>query len=501
VSTLAAFTFLRPLALLALIPLAVLWLALRRRDVADAPPVPSIAPHLLAALTIGRSDRRRLRAPDLLIGAAALMTLAAAGPAWRPAPSPFVAETAPLVVALDLSPSMAGTDIAPSRLERAKQKIRDLVALRAGGRVGLVAYAGTAHLVMPLTEDPTVLLPFLEALDPGIMPDQGRRASAALTLAESLLAHEETPGSILFVTDGIDPGDVAAFPTGGSARAALIVAPDGGGAEVSDWSRRANVRTVAVSVDDSDIRAVERALASSLARVAGAEGRLQDDGWLLALPAGLLVLLWFRRGTTLRWSAMVLGLLLAAPPGARAAGLADTLSGWFWTPDQRGARLYADHDYPQAAATFSDPEWRAAALFRAGKYTEAAGLWASIQTSAAQYNCGTALVRGRDYAGGQAAFEAALKLDPSNAAAEQSLDVTKRIIAYLTEARDAEDQGTQAEPPDDTVADLGGDEGKRVRIDAASQLSEDAAAEWMRSVETKPADFLKTRFAIEAQTR
>ena len=222
-TALAAFTFLRPLVLLGLLPLALLWLLLRRRTAADAPAVPDIAPHLLAALTIGRSERRRLGAPDLLIGAAMLMTLAAAGPAWRPAPSPFVSETAPLVIALDLSPSMTATDIAPSRLERAKQKIRDLVALRAGARTALVAYAGSAHLVMPLTDDPTVLLPFLEALDPGIMPDAGRTASAALALAESLLAQEDTPGSVLFVTDGIDPADIAAFPAAGSTRVALVV--------------------------------------------------------------------------------------------------------------------------------------------------------------------------------------------------------------------------------------------------------------------------------------
>ena len=108
-------------------------------------------------------------------------------------------------------------------------------------------------------------------------------------------------------------------------------------------------------------------------------------------------------------------------------------------------------------------------------------------------------MRGRDYQGAVAAFEAALALDPANAAAAHNLDVTKRIIAYLTEAREAEDQEAGTEPPDDTVEDLTGDEGKRVRIDAGSQLSEDAADEWMRAVETKPADFLKSRFAIEAR--
>ena len=153
---------------------------------------------------------------------------------------------------------------------------------------------------------------------------------------------------------------------------------------------------------------------------------------------------------------------------------------------------------PRPPQTFADPEWRAAALFRAGKYAEAAEALAPIQTSVAQYDRGTALARGRDYPGAQSAFEAALELDPGNEAAAHNLDVTKRIIAYLTEAREASDEEEQSLPPDSTVDDLSGDEGKLARIDAGSQLSEDAADEWMRSVETKPADFLKSRFAIEA---
>lgn len=500
-TALAAFTFLRPLVLLALIPLAALWFFRRQRAAAGSAPTPHIAPHLLAALTIGRDAGSRARASDLLLGAAALMTLAAAGPAWRAAPSPFVTETAPLVVALDLSPSMAGTDVAPSRLERAKQKIRDLVALRAGGRVGLVAYAGTAHLVMPLTDDPTVLLPFLEALDPGIMPDAGRVASSALTLAAGLLAREDTRGSILFVTDGIDPGDIASFAkgSGGGARAALIVAPDIP-AEVSDWSRRAEIRAVSVTIDDGDLGAVQRALASSLAQTAAGEGKLQDDGWLFAIPAALLVLPWFRRGTTLGWGAALLALALPPPDHAHAAGVTDTISGWFWTADQRGQRLYDAHHYKDAAATFANPEWRAAAMIRAGEYTDAAGILAPIRTATAQTNRGVALVRGRDYQGGIDAFEAALELDPKDQIAARNLDVARRILAYLSKARDAEDPDLDNDDnaADATTTDLTGDQGKPATITADSQLSEASADEWMRSVETKPADFLKTRFAIEA---
>jgi Ca-activated chloride channel family protein len=191
---------------------------------------------------------------------------------------------------------------------------------------------------------------------------------------------------------------------------------------------------------------------------------------------------------------MLVGLALLPVGPARADGLAD----WFWTPDQQGRRLYEAHDYAEAADAFADPQWRAAALFRAGRYADAADTLAPIQTAVAQTNRGTALVRGRDYQGAIAAFEAALAIDPTNATAAQNLDVTRRIVAYLSEAREAEDQQEGSEPLDDTVEDLSGDEGRPTRIDADSQLSETAADEWMRSVETKPADFLRTRFAIEA---
>ncbi|MFH5776624.1 VWA domain-containing protein [Paracoccus sp. NGMCC 1.201697] len=495
---LAHLTLLRPLWLLALPVLALLWWGLRRREVAERPSLPQIAPHLLAALIIGGGEAGRTRAAQLILGAAALMAIAAAGPAFRPAPSPFVTETAPLVIALDLSDGMANGDVPPSRLERAKQKIRDLIALRAGGRTGLIAYAGSAHLVMPPTEDPTVLQSFLEGLAPGVMPRAGQRPSEAMRLAATLLSTEDQAGTVLFVTDGVDPTDIANFPKDGPGRVALVVAADGGGAELDRWAREADVTTVAVTVDDSDLRAVNRAVSSNLARAAGEQGQLQDDGWLLAIPAALLLLLWFRRGTTMHWAIAALA-LLAATPDAHAGPLADL----FWTPDQQGARAYAARDFPTAAEHFTIPAWKAVALMRAGKYTDAAKLLEPIQNRDAQFNRGVALVHGRDYQGAVEAFTAAVALDPADRQAQENLDLAKRIIAYLAETRADEDP--QADDKDNaadgTVEDLTGDQGKMMRITGDTQLSEDAAEQWMKQVQTKPADFLRSRFAVEDAAR
>jgi len=73
------------------------------------------------------------------------------------AENPFVQDEAPLVLALDLSRSMDAIDVQPTRLLRAEQKIRDLLALRPGARTGLIAYAGSSHMVLPLTDDAKVI--------------------------------------------------------------------------------------------------------------------------------------------------------------------------------------------------------------------------------------------------------------------------------------------------------------------------------------------------------
>ena len=114
---------------------------------------------------VGKPRGGRLLPIDGVALVLALACLGAAGPTWSRVPDPFVAQTAPLVIALKVTPSMENRDVAPSRLERSRQKIRDLLALRTGARSALIAYAGTAHSVVPMTEDPNVLLPYLEGLD------------------------------------------------------------------------------------------------------------------------------------------------------------------------------------------------------------------------------------------------------------------------------------------------------------------------------------------------
>ena len=322
----SSFHFLRPEWLWALLPLAVVVILLtRRRD-----PVRRwsevIAPHLLEHLVVRPHGGERLRPVHLLALVGVLASVALAGPSWRREPPPFTEDTAPLVIAIDLSESMLVEDIQPSRLARSQQKVRDLLPRRAGAKTALLAYAGSAHMVLPLTDDPTVLDSFVAALDPSIMPEEGKAPAGALALAGRMLADERTPGTVLFLTDGIASSQVAAFVEHeatsrdqvlvlavATERGGLVPSPDGETRAgvvstldregLDELTRRTSAYVTTVTVDDTDIDRIERRIASNLeaAQAEDVSGRWRDEGYWLLWPIVLLSMMWFRKGWVVRW--------------------------------------------------------------------------------------------------------------------------------------------------------------------------------------------------------
>jgi Ca-activated chloride channel family protein len=330
VTALALFHFLRPEWLFALPVLVALWWTLRRADRASETTAGPIAAHLAAALTVGGARESGLRPVDSGMLAVALLAIAAAGPTWRQQPSPWFAESAPLVIAVEVSDSMRANDLQPTRLDRARFKVRDLVAARSGARTALIAYAGTAHVVMPPTEDAAVLKPFLESLDPRMMPVPGANAAAVLPLAMAMLGDDGARGSILFVNDGFETTDIPALTAhaasaGAPGLVSLVLGTESGGvALLPDGSpardtagrplatqvdaallRRAgsagDMPVIRAEVGDADIRSVLRAVESQLLAAVDPSARWQDQGWWLIWPAGALLLLAFRRGWTTAW--------------------------------------------------------------------------------------------------------------------------------------------------------------------------------------------------------
>ena len=328
--TLEALHFLRPLWLLALGLVVLIWWLVRRREAKTTARNTFIAPHLRDALTVQRAPRIRIQPIDGMALGLLATVIAAAGPTWSRQNSPWFAETAPLVIAIEVSDSMRSNDLAPSRLDRARFEVLDLLSKRTGSRTALIAYAGSAHIVMPLTSDVGAIKPFLESLDPGIMPSPGANASRVFDLAVKLLGDVPTSGTLLFVNDGFDSADVGRFAEFSQredvpALVALIVGTNKGGvAFLPDGSpvlrdtgerldtaiepaalrrigRAADMPIIRATAGDGDLRVLLRRIESNLQQADDPDARWRDEGVRALWPAAFLLLLWFRRGWTMRW--------------------------------------------------------------------------------------------------------------------------------------------------------------------------------------------------------
>ena len=473
------FHFLRPVWLLAAIPaillVGVMWRVNSNVTAWDKAIDKNLLPFLL-----DRSKNAAQRTPLLmLLFAWILSALSMAGPVWEELPQPVQKREDALVIVLDLSLSMFAPDHNPSRLDLAKRKLRDILALREEGQTALVVYAGDAHTVTPLTDDVVTIDALVPSLSPNIMPLFGSDPIPAIEMAISLLDDiESSDGRILLITDGISGFDQEQLITDqmqdtgyellvmgvGTEEGAPIRTSDGsfltdqnGAMVVPTLNRnvlqslvnRVNGRYHDIQLSDADLAYLltENTLLDNEELT---EVEEEFDVWNEAGPYLLLLVLplcalSFRKGwlfTT--FLAFVINLHL---PSKNALAF-EWIDLWK-TKDQQAAEAFADENHELAASLFEQSGWRGAANYRAKNYESAIASFSTTDTADGHYNRGNALALAGNLPEAIAAYDVAISRDPEHADAIYNKEIVERLLeeqeSEQGENQEGENQENQSE--------------------------------------------------------
>lgn len=527
---LAEFHFLRPLWLLALLLLPLLPWLLRRRRAAAEPWRRLIDAPLLEAQTAAVASAGRLQEVLLLTGTL-IAVLALAGPAFRTEPQPLLKLQAPLLLALDLSASVRAADLKPDRLSRARLKLAELIRLRRDGQTALIAFAGEAFTVAPLTDDASTLDSLLAALDPSILPVPGQRPERAIRMAGRLFADSGArQGRLLLLTDRAGAAAVDAAREAAAAGLSVSVlglgTPEGapvavgGGGFMRDEAGNirlprldeAGLRALAeagqgvyarFSADGSDLRALgldagpEQGEALRVDE-AGDTRRYRDEGPLLALLLLPLAALAARRGWLLVLPLALLPAVHTSPAVARtppaAAANADAPGAvspiaqfWndLWNRRERQAWEALQQGQPERAQELAPtPALRGSAAYRAGDYQTALEQFELGDDARSHYNRGNALAKLERYEEALAAYDAALAREPQHADAAANRQAVQEWLQQQSQSQDGQrgekgEKGEQGEP---------GEQGERGEDNTGERGEEgqDAASEDTGQPEQEP---------------
>mgnify|MGYP000502650859 FL=1 len=475
----ADFHFIRPLWLLAMLGLFWALYLLKKHRINQSGWHQLIPQHLAKVLVDGSASSKpfSLFIP-FLIGL--LTIIALAGPTWKKLPQPVYQLARGSVIIMDMSYSMYATDLSPNRLTRSRYKAIDLLDNINEGEIGLIAYAGDAFTISPLTEDINNIKLLLPSLSPDLMPELGSNPLPALMLANDMLKNAgHIEGDIYWFTDGIDNEDIQ---------------------DITDWSRKHAYRLNIMGIgtksgapikltngelmkDNSGAiiipKLTERSLKGVASRGNGYYARLSNDpddieylvsqpivqdddkktessqsgdqwqefGPFLLLAVLPLILGYFRRGSLL----VMLPVMLLITPAKPV--YADFWTDLWKTKDQQGQQHFNNQQFEQAAEQFDNPLWQGSAHYQAGNYEEALKSFQKGDDAESHYNQGNALAKLQQLEQAIAAYQKALDKNPEHQDAKTNKDLLEKMKQQQDQQQQDQEQQSDQEQQDQENSD------------------------------------------------
>ena len=471
------FHLIRPWWLLALLPVVAIAILWSRRNSGQSKWTSAISEDLLKVLLEDRTARAKRWFSALVVATLILVTVGLSGPAWQKLPQEVEQKQDTLIILLDLSLSMFANDVKPSRVERARQKIADILRARKEGVTALVAYAGDGHAVVPLTDDTKTIENLLFSLSPEMMPVFGSNPSHALEIAYELFENAGIlQGRILLITDGID--DISSvtkhrnssFPISilgiGTIQGAPIpldrlrqpgrfLQTQEGNRVVAllDEERLQQVADISyghyqtVNLGNQDINYVLSTKLPSEDKSIEVERKFDtwiDQGYWAAIILVPLLLAGFRKGVFVS-----LGLCLVIPTGSiQASALTDFWESMWLRDDQIALKALRQGEPEKAASLFTDEQWESVANYRSGEYETSLKGFRKNKTSDGFYNQGNALARIGQYEDSIASYQQALISKPNDPDTLFNKALVEKLLEEKQQSNDQDGQNQQDEQSD-----------------------------------------------------
>lgn len=440
------------------------------------------------SIVIGVSRNKRWIRSGLMLVSLVFLAIALSGPQYGYRWQKVEQKGIDIIIALDCSRSMLATDIKPTRLDRAKREIYDLLAMFKGDRAGLVAFSGTAFLQCPLTLDYEAFNLFLKTLTPDFLPVGGSDIAQAMDAAMSGFDEKtDSEKAVILITDGENTGDQNPIARAQAARdqnikifcigvggADGVPVPDKGGGfkkdstgkivltrldedllkKIAGLTQGTYVRSVAGDMDLDAIYTKEIRRKMETTTLASGKKRIWEDRyqWALILAIVALAAEMLLPSTRMPLAVIVLTVMLVYPahPAFADAG-------------REGLRAYRSGNYEKALKLLIDAQLEnpdqpeilyniGNAYYKTGNYKAAIDHYGQVVKSEnealkekAYYNLGNSNYRLGKYENAIKDYQAALKLKPDDVDAKENLEFVKKIIE---QKKNQPGDNKDGEPPD-----------------------------------------------------
>lgn len=493
---------LRPWWLLAIIPALVFTILLYHYRHQQSPWHSLIAPHLQPVLLGARQllKRQPLALPALLL-CWLLTVLALAGPSWQKIPQPAFALKKATVLVLDLSMSMRATDMVPDRLAQQRFSALDFTDALAEGELALLAFAGDAFVISPLTPDHNNIRLLVPDLKPEIMPVQGSNLLAALQQAGDLLRQAGYPrGDVVVFTDGFDNrsySDIQDLLNNWPHRLSILAFGSTDGAPVQQENgellKNAQGAVVIPKVPLNQLATLARqgggvfskatAGSNNLDAIlalpplspldqADSSKQIQGDQWqdaAIYLVWLLLLLVLLQRKIS---PLFAIACIMLVPNQVNAFEWRD-----LWqTRQQQAIQDYNNGDYASAQSKFTDPLWQGNAAYRQGDYQSAEQAFrtateAENSDATAWHNLGNSLAQQQRYEEALAAYQQALQKNAQYAPAQQNAELMQQLLQQQQQKQQQQQENAEKNQQDNSQQQQGD---KSEQQDDASQSDSDS---------------------------